>query len=248
LSTPIALCLAVFGTSHVLIGRDAPLLPPQRFYQRAHAQDLDEVTDQANELLKKMPLLEYNDEVVLPGLVLAEIDFTRGLLARSHIKNLNEVLQELIDELSSHDDTEAEGVKSKEAPEKASADELQRPEKFADYGVACVWGRGPFDKAVASILAQLLERLGLKAELEVGSGSSKVVRLGNPELKVICLSSLAIGRSSAQIRYSIRRMRNRFSQAKVVLCSWGQDLHELRSPEQATNGDADCYAFIQSCD
>jgi hypothetical protein len=248
LSTPMTVCLAVLGRHiewlqfvEVLIGREAPLSAPQRFYQRALAQDLNEVTDQAEELLREMPLLEYYDEVVLPGLLLAQIDFTRGLLDRRHIEGLNEVLDELIDELSSHDDM-------KQSAEQADSKETQRHppsngslQMSTLYNVACLWGRGPFDKALASILVQLLERLGLKAELDITSDSSKVVRLSNPDRSVICLSSLTIGRSSAQIRYSIKKMRGRFSQAKVLLCAWGQDFGESSSQDK-TDGDADCCA------
>jgi predicted PurR-regulated permease PerM len=254
LSTPITVCLAVLGRHiewlefvDVLIGREAPLAPPQRFYQRALAQDLDEVTEQADDALKGMPLIDYYDKVVLPGLVLAEIDFVRGVLEGQHIGAINDVMAELTDELASHEDassTDAEGGQSEETSTKQSERALSvpQPDRLPDVGVACIWGRGPFDKSLASTLAQLLERHGLKAQLGVTSETPNLIRLGNPEVRVVCFSSLNIGRSSAQIRYSLRRLRARYSQAKVLLCLWGQDIGELRNPDQSLAHKADCYA------
>jgi predicted PurR-regulated permease PerM len=257
LSTPVTVCLAVLGRHiewlefvEVLIGREAPLSSPQQFYQRALAKDLNEVTDQAEQMLKNISLLEYYDGVVLPGLVLAQIDFARGVLDARHIEGVNEVMEELVDELSDHDDgarstEEAEGAASTQAHPKesgAGTGERSQPEWLPDCGIACLWGRGPFDKALASVLAQLLEKHGLKSQVGLASETSNVIKLGNPEVKVVCFSSLHIGRSSAQIRYSIRRMRGRFAQAKVLLCLWGDDLGELRGRDQAIDRDAECYA------
>jgi predicted PurR-regulated permease PerM len=252
LSTPITVCLAVLGRHiewlefvDVLIGRETPLAAPQRFYQRALAQDLDEVTEQADDVLKESPLLEYYDEIVLPGLVLAEIDFVRGVLDGQHIEAINDVLAELIDELTSHedvspkDDATPEMTGSKPSGHDQSARKLDR---LRDVGVACVWGRGPFDKSVALILKQMLERRGLKAQLGVPAETPNLIGLGRPEVRVVCFSSLNIGRGSAQIRYSLRRLGVRYSQAKVLLCLWGQDLGELRNPDQTIAPKADCYA------
>ncbi len=255
LSTPITVCLAVLGRHiewlefvDVLIGREAPLTGPQRFYQRALARDLDEVTEQADEELSKVSLLEYYDEVVLPGLVLAEIDYVRGALDGRHIESINEVIAELTDELASHEDATADasdGATSEPAADKASGrddDDSLQPDRLPDIGVACLWGRGPFDKALASMLAQVLERSGLKPQLGVNPETPNLIRLGSSEARVVCFSSLNIGRGSAQMRYSLRRLRVRYSQAKVLLCLWGQDLGELQKPDQAIARQADCYA------
>ena len=263
LSTPVTVCLAVLGRHiewlefvEVLIGREAPLSPPQRFYQRALAQDIDEVTDQAEEILRKAPLIEYYDGVVLPGLVLAQIDFARGQLDRKDIEAINQVLEELVDELSDHEDdaaAEAGDAASEQADAEGShADTSERepPEELPECGVACLWGRGPFDKALASILAQLLARHGLEPEVGLAAETSNVIKLGSPEVEVVCFSSLHIGRTATQIRYSVRRIRARFAQAQLVLCLWGEDVDELRRRNQVVDRDADCFApsFAQALD
>jgi predicted PurR-regulated permease PerM len=72
LSTPLTVCLGVLGrhiewlqSVDVIIGGAAPLTPAQSFYQRALAGDSDELSDQAEELLKSRSLLDFYDGVVL---------------------------------------------------------------------------------------------------------------------------------------------------------------------------------------
>jgi predicted PurR-regulated permease PerM len=254
LSTPITVCLGVLGRHigwlefiDVLVGGDAPLTPAQTFYQRALARDFDEITDQAEQLLKTTSLIDYCDEVVLRGLVLAEIDFTRGLLDHSHIQNINEALQELTEELSNYENPVAKKAAKRSPsigrsgkPEAAGREPVSSTPKD-DRRVACLWGRGPFDKALAAVLAHLLERNGLGAQLDATEDSS-VARLGHAELRAICLSSLAIGRSSAQIRHYVRRFRHQSGRPKTVLCLWGHDVADLRRIGSRIALDCDCHA------
>jgi len=69
-------------------------------------------------------------------------------------------------------------------------------------------------------------------------------------VKVVCFSSLHIGRTATQIRYSVRRIRARFAQAQLVLCLWGEDVDELRRRNQVVDRDAECFApsFAQALD
>jgi hypothetical protein len=62
----------------LMLGDKPPLSPIESFYQRILASDPDEVSFQAEALLKSMPLLEYYEGVALPALALAQIDVTRG--------------------------------------------------------------------------------------------------------------------------------------------------------------------------
>jgi predicted PurR-regulated permease PerM len=74
LSTPLTVCLDVLGRYvgwlqfvDVLIGDEPPLSPAQSFYQRALAGDADELTDQAEQLLKRQSLSSYYDVVAVHG-------------------------------------------------------------------------------------------------------------------------------------------------------------------------------------
>ena len=73
-STPITACLVVLGRHveslnfiEMLLGDKPPLSPVQSFYQRILASDPDEVVFQAESLLKDLTLLDYYEQVALPG-------------------------------------------------------------------------------------------------------------------------------------------------------------------------------------
>src|SRR5580693_2408597 len=89
LSTPITACLVVLGRHveslnfiELLLGDKPPLSPVQSFYQRILAVDPDEVVFQAESLLKDLTLLDYYEQVALPGLAMAQIDVVRGVMDR----------------------------------------------------------------------------------------------------------------------------------------------------------------------
>ena len=89
LSTPITACLVVLGRHveslnfiEMLLGDKPPLSPVQSFYQRILASDPDEVTFQAESLLKDMTLLDYYEQIALPALALAQTDVARGVMDR----------------------------------------------------------------------------------------------------------------------------------------------------------------------
>ena len=112
LSTPLTVCLGVLGRHveglqalDVLIGDEPPLTPAQSFYQRTLAGDSDEAADQAEQMLKRCALSTYYDEIVLQGLILAEIDVRRGGLDDEQISQINETVEDLIVDLSDYADT-----------------------------------------------------------------------------------------------------------------------------------------------
>src|SRR5271157_406336 len=113
LSTPITACLVVLGRHveslnfiELLLGDKPPLSPVQSFYQRILASDPDEVSFQAEALLKTMPLLEYYQDVALPALALAQVDVTRGVLERSRQVDVCDSVERVVANLSDHVDLE----------------------------------------------------------------------------------------------------------------------------------------------
>ena len=81
LAVPLTAVLVVLGRHveglnflHVLLGDAPPLTPAESFYQRMLADDPHEAAEQAELLLKEMPLIGYYDDVVMEGLRLAQTD------------------------------------------------------------------------------------------------------------------------------------------------------------------------------
>src|SRR5207244_804951 len=95
------------------------------------------------------------------------------------------------------------------------------PEWQADTPVLCAAGRGPLDEAAAMMLAQLLEKHGLGARVEGAEAiaSSNIFRLETSGLAMVCLSYFDAN-SPAHMRYTIRRIRRRLPQVRIVLGCW----------------------------
>jgi predicted PurR-regulated permease PerM len=273
LSTPLTVCLGVLGRYigwlqfvDVLIGDEPPLSPAQSFYQRALAGDANELTDQAETQLKRQSLSSYYDEVMLQGLILAEVDVRRGSLEEKQVLEINDAVRGLIEDLSDYEDSTPPAEPRTDEPAvslKSDTDEqppsgqpslpiLQltdlSPEWASDRAILCVSGRGRFDEVTTLMLVQLLERHGLKASVESDSAvfSSNVVRLNSADVRMVCLSSLDIAHSAAHWRYSIRRLRRRLSQTKVLAGLWGQDKRGASAEELRTSAGADLYAYSLS--
>ncbi len=256
LSTPLTVCLGVLGRHipwlrflDVMIGDDPPLSPAQSFYQRALAGDIDEAVDQAMDILPRRSLSYVYDNVVLEALHLAQIDFRRGLLDSKHVEHMNEAVDELIADTVEYEDItppadtrkdngSAPGEKSDEPPSLPDLPVL-RDAGTGAMPVLCVTGRGPFDDAVAKMLIQLLEKHGLGGRLEdtVATSSSNIVRLNSADVRVVCLSYLALGNSPAHLRHSVKRIRRQTAGATLIVGFWGRPHDENREHLQTATTD-----------
>jgi predicted PurR-regulated permease PerM len=270
LSTPLTVCLGVLGRYiswlqfvDILIGDEPPLSPAQSFYQRALAGDANELTDQAENQLKRQSLSAYYDEVVLQGLILAEVDLRRGSLEEKQVLQINDAVRRLVEDLSEYEDSTPPAEPRTDEPAislKSDKDDTPSsqqpnlpilqlaelpPEWASDRAILCVSGQGQLDEAATLMLVQLLEKHGLKASVEsdLAVFSSNVVRLNGPDVRMVCLSSLDIAHSPAHWRYSIRRLRRRLPQAKALAGLWGHDKLEASAEELRASAGADLYAY-----
>ena len=263
LSTPLTVCLGVLGRHipglrflDVMIGDEPPLSPAQSFYQRALAGDIDEAVDQAEQLLRRRSLSYVYDHVVIKALILAQVDFRRGLLDTKHVQQVNEAVRDLIAETADYEDKTPAPADRKDRGGKSPQNEQRDdpppppdlpvlrdlPPEWRSVPILCVAGRGPFDSTTSMMLAQLLEKHGLESRLEAdaAASSSKVVGLTSTGVNMVCFSYLALGSSPAHLRHSIRRLRRRIPAATLVAGIWGHEddrtLGQLR-----TTGGADFY-------
>jgi predicted PurR-regulated permease PerM len=258
LATPLTVCLVVLGRHverlaflDVMLGDRPALSPPEIFYQRMLAGDPAETVDKAEEFLKEQPLSTYYDEVAIPGLRIAQNDVTRGALDRLQIERIKAAVFEVVDDLADQDDGKREGATTHDTEAAAALEtaadvrpelpvlkkEDLAPEWQADVPVLCAAGRGPLDEAAAMMLAQLLEKHGLGARVEGAEAiaSSNILRLDTSGLALVCLSYFDAS-SPAHMRYTIRRMRRRLPEARVLLGCWATDadpkvLREAAKPD-----------------
>jgi predicted PurR-regulated permease PerM len=175
LSTPLTVCLVVLGRHvpqfeflQILFGDEPVLDPKERLYQRLLADDLEEATDNAEEMLEEKYLIEFHSTVAIPALLLGEHDRARGALTSSQLANLAENARTLVSNLN------AIAAEEEGEPEETDEEETESAEENSDEqdngvnqfapdlpdgtgkSVLCIGGRGELDDVAASMLAQVI--------------------------------------------------------------------------------------------
>jgi predicted PurR-regulated permease PerM len=261
LAIPLTVVLVVLGRHverlaflHVLLGDTPPLAPHERFYQRMLADDPAEAVQQAAEILKKEPLVQYYDEVVIEGLRLAQADADRGKLETRRLVEIHEAADAVIDTLSDYDlkparaakttaedatpEPAAEGEAVTSADEETASPHLpMAPDPDAipeiwkrENSVVCVASRTALDQTAACVLAQLLDKFGFATIVlssdQAKHGALRAIDLENARL--ICISDLDVRDRSAHARFLARRLRRVAPKAKLIGSFWKLDLDDPR--------------------
>ena len=245
LATPLTICLVVMGRHvdslqflDVMFGDRPALSPPEIFYQRMLAGDPAEAVDKAEEFLKERPLSAYYDEVALKGLKLAQNDIDRKALDALHLERISLAVTELVQEFDDHEDQkpsppieptqDAEAAAAVNSVSKDASYDLPflknedlAPNWRGEAPVLCVAGRTDLDRAAASMLAQLLSKHGLRARVEgaVALSTTNVTRLDTTGVALVCVSVLDSS-SPAHMRYTIRRLRRKLPETKIIVGCW----------------------------
>jgi len=243
LSTPLTLCLAVMGRHvkgleflDVLLGDRPPLTPTESFYQRILADDADEVLDQAELMLRDMPLARYYDEVALPGMQLAARDAELGILTVEQQENIRTTINELVAGLSEQLDKKRPRAETAD-PSEADADGAPRPDIAAwqhPAEILSIAGRGPLDEPAASMLVHLLEQSGIGSRMvkyrDVSRYSVETLDVSN--VAMVCIAYLNINGSPAHLRYLVQRLRKHLRPGTPVLVGlWSPEDSTIRAEE-----------------
>ena len=211
MSTPLTLCLVVMGRHvksleffDVLLGDRPALTPVESFYQRILANNPDEALAQAETLLTDRSLTDYYDGVVLEGLKLAVEDQARGTIDQAGAVRMTRSMLSVIDDLR---------------PSAAPTEPVG-----SSINAICVAGHGPFDDAVTAMLAQLLGQKGIEARRIPNAAVSRetIATLDVAGIDMIAVSYLEVTGSPAQLRYLVRRLRERAPTARIIVGLWPQ--------------------------
>lgn len=228
LATPLTVCLVVLGRHvpqlhlfEVLLG-DTPVLEPDvKFYQRLLASDPHDAEELADDMLDERPLAEVFGQVVLPALISAEQDRQRGVLLPVRSREIAGWVIEIVDGLAE------------------AANEVAPPaavEQDISLRVLCVGARGAPDVAAASMVAHLLRRSGVAAEV---SDASTILRAPGQigGFDAVCLSYLD-AEAQRQARRLVSRLRARQTE-EVLICLglWGLAPDAIDSARDATHAD-----------
>jgi predicted PurR-regulated permease PerM len=235
LSTPLAVCLGVLGRHieslqflGIMIGDEPPLTPAQSFYQRTLSVSTNEAIDEIEQCLKQgKDLIACYQDIVLEALLLASIDRRRGVLDNGNVEQINEVVRSMLAEFAEYEQPSSPKPQPIDVSGQAQRERTPAALRLGRDGrpVLCISGPGPFDHTAAQILAQVLERIGIRVRLESDAGISplNVTQLTTADVQVVCLSYLYLGHSPAHLRYSIRRLRRRMPSTMIVACLFGYE-------------------------
>jgi predicted PurR-regulated permease PerM len=272
LSTPLTLCLVVVGRHvkrleffDVLLGDRPALTPVETFYQRLLAHDPDEVQEQAEQLLQNRSLSAYYDGVARRGLQLAAADILRGAFSAAQVARLRADLATLIDELEGFDDIDPPhrlnapdvGVAGVERPGRAvltqpAPDVAIAPRETETAGalqgirplVLCVSGRGPLDEVPSAMMGQLLRKHGFDTRLATHEETARgnIATLDTGAVALICVSCLEILGQPPNLRYLVRRLRQKLPGVPIILGLWPPTDPILTDSDLRQMMGADAYA------
>jgi predicted PurR-regulated permease PerM len=239
LAVPLTVCLVVLGRHveqleflEVMLGVRPPLQPEETFYQRALAGDGDALVEQAEQHLRDASLSRYYDEVALPGLALAQADWSRAALDGDRMEAFRRQVETLLDDVEDEED-ESPPEPLVERPDKppdetaeedrSATEEDMPPPGWREPGaVVCIAGRGRLDDLASAMLAQVLQKrgFGVQAEPNATLRAANLDRLDPERVRLCCLSVLEGGSSPASTRYFLRRIRRRLPDAAIVIGLW----------------------------
>jgi predicted PurR-regulated permease PerM len=232
LAVPLTVILVVLGRHvdelkffDVLLGDRAALSKAQGFYQRMLARDPIEAIEQARSYMTTHSLAGYCDEVVRPGLMLAQKDAERGILEDDKKIHLRETIESL-----SADIAHEHWLISKEAHESTTSSAAKLPILAADQ-LAPTWRSGKpllvigarteLDQAAAAMLATLVEMHGVPVRVERAEmlAACNIANLDLSGIALMCVSSVDV-KTPAHIHFAARRLRSRAPHAKFLLGLW----------------------------
>jgi predicted PurR-regulated permease PerM len=223
LSTPLTVCLVVMGRYvpnlgflNILLGDEPVLAPESHFYQRLLASDQHEAKQVLESYLAENTLQQLYDSVLIPALALAEQDRHRNDLDEATQQFITLSTKELVEEL--HDKATELASQSREVQSAPNPSELTR---IASRTVVCVPARDDADEIVGTMLAQLLEQEGHRAQcVPLGTVSEMIALCEDAKPDIICVSALPpFARSHARNLYL--SLRGRMPVIKIVVGIWG---------------------------
>jgi len=245
LAVPLTVCLIVLGRHvpqlsflYILLGDQPALTPAQRFYQRLLADDLDEITFDAERFIREKPVLCYLDDVMLPGLVMAQIDVRKERLGPDRLEAMRELIIELIGELSDAEtppqaDEVCDDGDMFDLPV-LTPDQLRQDWRVA-APVLAIGVRNALDEAAAAALAHAAIEHGVGTRV-IGPEEVSPGRINDLDIqyaKLAVLSHLEAAQAPAHARALMRRLKRKNPDLQIVIGAWDENLAEAEEQPAA---------------
>lgn len=208
LATPITIVLLVVGRHieslqflDVMFGAEPVLTPEDTFYQRMLANDPVEAAEHAAPFEEEGRLADYLTEVAVPGLLLAQRDRDRKVLAPEREVNVVTAYAELLEDLWPVADPKADAASK----------------------VILVSAHGALNFAAALSVSALLRLKGVPHRLLPDDAilPGKFPDAAAEGAETVCLCYL-VAPSPAKYAYLERRLKSRVPDAKIIGLAWSE--------------------------
>jgi len=227
LSTPLTLCLVVFGRHvpnmgflNVLLGDEPVLSPEVLYYQRLLATDHDEARQVLDSHLKEKSLTELYDGVVIPALAMAEQDHQRNDLEDETATFIYQSTRDFVEELS---------LRRSREPARDSANIFKNSSPARSGRVICVPASGEADEIAGRMLDHLLTVAGHKVKcISIGTVEEMLSKVDGAHASIICISAIP-PLAVAHARTIYARLRVKFPEQPIIVGLWGFTGDVLRS-------------------
>jgi predicted PurR-regulated permease PerM len=229
LSTPLTVCLLVAGRHvprlrflHILLGDEPVLTPSSRFYQRLLAMDHDDARRVLENQLEGMTLEDLYDTVLIPALSLAEHDRHQDRLDDTTEKFICQSTRELIEELWEPRADDSNSVPAGEAGESSARYQthLTRAPLAHSLNILCVPARDEADELVGTMLAQVLERAGHRAQcIAADNVGEMLAQITDAHPDVVCISALP-SFAVPHVRSLYAKLRAQHPDLRILVGLW----------------------------
>lgn len=216
LSTPLTVCLLVFGRHlpqlaflDVLLGSRPALEAPTRMYQRLLAGNSADAIELADEAVDASSPRQFYEDVGIPVLRMATMDHRLQEASAEHRHRIVSGMAAVIEELRNRYPTD-------------------RPD--APLEALCIGSRWTVDTLGAGMAAHALALDGVAASASpttAGAVSAELIAsLGSEGAKVFVLSYFS-PKPQEHSQHFARRLKRRWPDSKVVLALWNVDSAEM---------------------
>ncbi|MGE0055922.1 MAG: AI-2E family transporter [Hyphomicrobium sp.] len=226
LAVPITLSIVVLGRYvpgleflNVLLGDEPALTPQQRLYNRLLSKDSSEAIRQIEEANAETSMAKTSDEIVLPALRLASLDYDLDRLDDKQIASMQDAVDMMTAAIAEIDTADSKRTAPDENP------------------IVVVPARGPVDRLAAEYLSALLDTMtpyeittpgasGLTALSDVRAEAT--TEHNNPQI-VIATTGQS---TSAQLKLIVKRAADLFPSSPlfVVGADRGTEITEKNMP------------------
>jgi len=231
LAVPLTVIMVVLGRHvdalkffDVLLGDKPALSEAEGFYQRMLAQDPIEAIEQAKCFVNTHSLASYCDDVVRPGLMLAQKDAERGILEDDKKLCIRQTVETLFSDIA-HDHWLARAEAREVAMVNSRLPILDAGQLAtgwrSDRPLLIIAARTEIDHSAAAILATLAEMHGVAARVERAEmlSAGNIVNLDLSGVALMCVSSVDM-KTPAYIHFAARRLKSKAPHAKLLLGLW----------------------------